>query len=83
MNIFRLENHFDLQNAFIKTTNHLSWKYEVVKEDAKSLQQRLQKIYPSPKPLVKMKLNKLLAFRRIVLVHARKGRVVRFKSSQC
>jgi hypothetical protein len=37
MNIFRPENHFDLHDTFIKKKNNPSWKYEVVKEDTKSL----------------------------------------------
>lgn len=83
MNIVRLENHFDLQDTFIKTMNNTSWKYEVAKEYTKYLRQRLQKIYPSSKPLVKIKLNKLLAARRIVSVHTLKRRVVRLKSVRC
>ena len=81
MNIVRLEYLFDLRDTYIKTRNCLSWNYEVVKEDTEYLLQRLRKIYP--KPLLKMKSNKLLATRRIVSVHARRGRVVKMKSNQC
>ena len=65
-----MENHFNLHGTLIQTMNNLLWKYEVFKEDTKSLRQGLQKIYPLPKPLVKMKLNKLLAARLVVSVHA-------------
>ena len=81
MNIVRLENLFDLQDTLIETMNNPSWKYEVVKEYTKSLRQRLQKIYPSLKLLIKMKLNKLLAARGIVSVHAWEGRAIILKST--
>ena len=45
------------------------------------MRQRLQNIYS--KPLVKMKLNKLLEARKIVSIHAWKGTVVKLKSNQC
>ena len=38
------------------------------------------KILLSPKPLVKIKLNKLLVARIIVSVHAQKGRTIRLKN---
>ena len=82
MNIVKLENHFDLQDKFIKTTNISSWKYEVVKNDIEYLWKRLQNIYASPKPLVKMKLNKLLVARLAVSIHAQNERAIRLKSSQ-
>jgi len=37
MNIVKFENHFNLQDTFIKTMNNPSRKYEVAKEDTKSL----------------------------------------------
>ena len=83
MKIVTVENLFDLQDTLIKIVNNPSWKYEVVKEDTKYLWQRLQNIYSSPKPLVKIKLSKLLVARRIVSVHAWKGRSIRLKSTQC
>ena len=83
MNIIKMENLFDLQDTFIKTTSNPPWKYEAIKEDTKYLLQRLQNIYPSPKLLVKMKLNKLLVGRIIVSIHAQKGRVVGLKSARC
>ena len=73
-----LEDHSDLQGTLGRT-----WKYEVVNEDTKSLRWKIQKILLSPKPLVKIKLNKLLATRIIVSVHARKGRIVRLKTMRC
>ena len=47
-----------------------------------SLQQKFRKIYSSPKPIVKMKLNKLLATRIITSIHARRGRAVKLKSTR-
>ena len=81
MNIAGMDNHFELHDTFIKTMNNLSWKYENVEEDTRSLRQGLQNIYPLPKLLVKMNLKKLLAARRIVVVHAWLGRSVRLKSA--
>ena len=74
----RLEDHFDLGGTLGRT-----WTYEAVNEDTKSLQWNIRKMLLSPKPLVKIKLNKLLASRIIVLVHARKGRTVRLKNMKC
>ena len=81
MNIVRLENLFDLRDTYIKTRNNPSWNYEVIKEDIESLPQMLRNIYP--KPLVKMKLNKLLAARKIISIHAWKGRVLKMKFNRC
>ena len=74
----RLEDHSYLQGILIKT-----WKYEVVNEDTKSLLWKRRKILLSPKSLVNIKLNKLLATRIIVSVHARKGRTVRLNIMRC
>ena len=57
----RLEDHSDLRGTLGRT-----WTYEVVNEDTKSLWHKIQKILLSPKPLVKIKLNKLLVARIIV-----------------
>ena len=54
----RLEDHSDLRCTLGRT-----WKYEAINEDIKSLRRKLQKILLSPKPLVKIKINKLLAAR--------------------
>ena len=62
-----LEDHSNLQGTLGRT-----WTYEFVNEDIKSLRRKRKKILQSPKPLVKIKLNKLLAARIIVSVHARK-----------
>jgi hypothetical protein len=64
----RLEDHFYLQGTLGRTQ-----KYEVVNEDTKYLRWKQRKILLSPKPLVKIKLNKLLADRISVSIHARKG----------
>ena len=61
----RLEDHSDLWGTLGRTCT-----YEVVNEDTKSLCWKQQKILLSPKPLVKIKLNNLLAARIIVSVHA-------------
>ena len=74
----RLEDHSNLWGTLGRT-----WSYEVVNEDTKSLQQNIRKILLSLKPLVKIKLNKLLEARIIVSVHARKGRIVRLKNMRC
>ena len=52
-----LENHFGLQDTFKRTMNGSSqWKF--------------RKLYSTPKPVVKMKPNKLLATRIITSIHA-------------
>ena len=71
----RLEEHFELPDKIGRT-----WTSETTNEDTKSLRRKRQKILLSPKPLVKIKLNKLLAARIIVSVHARKGRTVRLRN---
>jgi hypothetical protein len=63
----RLEDHSNLWGTLGR-----AWTYEDVNDDTKSLWRKQQKILLSPKPLVKIKLNKLLAARIIVSVHARK-----------
>ena len=68
------QDHSDLKEKLRK-----KWKYEVVNQDTKSLRWKLQKILLSSNPLVKMKLNKLLAARIIVSVHACKVWIVRLK----
>jgi len=73
--IIRLENHFDLRDIIEKP-----WTYKTANEDIKSLWRKKHRILFSPNPLVKIKLNKLLAARIIVSVHARKGRTVRLKN---
>ena len=67
--IIRLENHSSLQDTFKRTMNGY-------------LQRKLRKIYSSPKLVVKMKPNKLLAARIIISIHARRERVVKLKSAQ-
>ena len=62
---YLLENHFDLQDTFKRTINESS-------------QQKFTKLYSIPKPVVKMKFNKLLAVRMITSIHARRGRGVKF-----
>ena len=71
----RLENHSDLRDIIEKP-----WTYKTAKEDIKSLRRKKHRILFSPNPLVKIKLNKLLAARIIVSIHARKGRTVRLKN---
>ena len=61
----RLENHFDLRDIIEKR-----WTYKTANEDIKSLRQKKHRILFSPNPLVKIKLNKLLAARIIVSVRA-------------
>ena len=73
--IIRLENHFDLRDIIEKP-----WTYKTANEDIKSLRRKKHRILLSPNTLVKIKLDKLLASRIIVLVHARKGRTVRLKN---
>ena len=73
--IVRLENHSDLRDIIEKP-----WTYKTANEDTKSLRWKKHRLLLSPNPLVKIKLNKLLAARIIVSVHARKGRTVRLKN---
>ena len=74
----RLEDHFNLRGTLRRT-----WTYEVVNEDTKSLWHKIQKILLSPKPLVKIKLNKLFESRIIVSINARKRQTVRLKTIRC
>jgi hypothetical protein len=67
---YLLENHFGLQDTFKKTVNQSS-------------QQKFTKLYSIPKPIVKMKFNKLLAARMITSIHARRGRAMKLKSTRC
>ena len=65
---YLLENHFDLQDTFKRTMNESSqWKF--------------RKLYSTHKPVVKMKLNKLLAAWMITSIHTRRGRAVKLKSN--
>jgi ribonuclease HI len=64
---YLLENHFDLQDTFKRTINESS-------------QQKFRKLYSIPKPIVKMKFNKLLAARMITLIHVRRRRAIKLKS---
>ena len=73
--ILRQENHSDLRDIIEKL-----WTYKTANKDIKSLQQKKHRILFLPNLLVKIKLNKLLATRIIVSVHARKGRTVRLKN---
>ena len=74
----RLEDHFDLRGIVGKTLT-----YEVINEDTKSLRCKKWKIQVSPKPLVKIELNKLLASKITISVHAQKWRIVRLKTMRC
>jgi hypothetical protein len=65
--VVRLENHSELRDIIEKP-----WTYKTANEDIKYLQRKKHRILLSPNPLVKIKLNKLLAARIIVSVHARK-----------
>ena len=47
-----------------------------------SSQQKFRKLYSTPKPVFKMKPNKLLVARIITLIHAIRGRVVKLKSTR-
>ena len=47
-----------------------------------SLQREFRKLYSSPKLVVKMKPNKLLAAQIITSIHARRGRDVKWKSTR-
>jgi hypothetical protein len=73
--IVRLENHSNLRDIIEKP-----WTCKTTNEDIKSLWQKKHRILFSPNLLVKIKLNKLLAARIIVSIHARKGRTVRLKN---
>ena len=66
---YLLENHFGLQDTFKRTINESS-------------QQKFRKFYSTPKPVVKMKFNKLLAARMITSIDVRRGRVVKLKSTR-
>ena len=70
-----LEDHSNLRDI-----TERPWTYKIVNGDTKSLRGKKQRILLSPNLLVKIKLNKLLAARIIVSVHARKGRTVRLKN---
>ena len=63
--IVGLDNHSDLRDIIEKP-----WTYKTANEDIKSLQRKKHRILFSPNPLVKIKLNKLLEGKIIVLVHA-------------
>ena len=73
--IVRLENHSDFRDIIEKP-----WTYKTGNDDIKSLWRKKHRILFSPNPLVKIKLNKLLAARIIVSIHARKGRTIRLKN---
>ena len=47
-----------------------------------SSQRKFRKLYSTHKLVVKMKLNKLLAARMIISIHARRGRAVKLKSNR-
>jgi hypothetical protein len=67
---YLLESHFGLQDTFKRTINESSqWKF--------------RNLYSTPKPVVKMKFNKLLAARMITSIHARRGRAVKLKPIRC
>jgi HD superfamily phosphohydrolase len=66
---YLLENHFDLQDTFKRTIDESS-------------QRKFRKLYSTPKPIVKMKFNKLLAARMITSIHVRRGRAVKLKSTR-
>ena len=59
--IVRLEDHSNLRDIIER-----AWTYKTANEDTKSLRGKKQRILLSPNPLVKIKLNKLLAARIIV-----------------
>ena len=63
--IVRLENHSDLRDIIEKP-----WTYKTANEDIKSLRWKKHRILFSPNMLVKIELNKLLAARIIVSIHA-------------
>jgi hypothetical protein len=71
----RLENHSDLRDIIEKP-----WTYKTANEDIKYLWWKKHRILLSPNPLVKIKLNKLLATRIIVSAYAQKGRTVILKN---
>ena len=48
----------------------------------RSSQRKFRKLYSTPKSIIKMKPNKLLAARIITSIHARRGRVVKLKSTR-
>ena len=59
---YLLENHFGLQDTFKRTMKGYSqWEF--------------RKLYYSPKLVVKMNPNKLLAARIITSIHARRGKL--------
>ena len=70
-----LEDHSDLRDTLQSTST-----YESINEDTKSLWWKQRNILLSPKLLVKIKLNKLLAARIVVSIHARKGQTTRLKT---
>ena len=47
-----------------------------------SSQRKFRKLYSTHKPVVKTKLNKLLASQIITSIHVRRGRVVKLKSTR-
>ena len=74
----RLEHHSDLRDIIEKP-----WTYKTTSKDIKSLWRKKHRILFSPNPLVKIKINKLLAARIIVSVHAWKGWNVTLKTIRC
>ena len=70
--IVKLENHSDLRDIIEKP-----WTYKIANEDIKFVRRKKHRLLLSLNPLVKIKLNNLLAARIIISVHARKGRTVR------
>jgi hypothetical protein len=47
-----------------------------------SLQPKFRKLYSSPKPIVRMKPNKLLETQIITSIHPRRGRAIKLKSTR-
>ena len=64
-----LENHNGLQDTFKRTMNGSS-------------QQKFRKLYSTPKPVAKIKLNKLSTAQTTTSIHARRERDVKLKSTR-
>jgi hypothetical protein len=65
---YLLENHFGLKDTFKRKINESS-------------QRMFIKLYSTPKPVVKMKFNRLILAQMITSIHATRGRVVNLKST--
>ena len=69
-----------LQSLVSDQNSEMQYLLETFKRTMnESSQRNLRKLYSTHKPIVKMKLNKLLAAQIIIPIHARRGRAMKLK----